>query len=216
MPPIRVGLIGLGPKPTIGFRLGLWSALAHLPSIEALPEYQLVAIANSTAESARKAIVTHGLPDTVKAYGSPEDLASDPDVDLVVVSVKVQKHFQLAKPAILQKKNVFVEWPLGASIEESEELTKLAKASGVKTLVGLQGHASKLSLKMAELVASGKIGRVLSTSVSIPSSMTFEDGWLHGDEYALDMKSGVNEYWVSFGHCESLPAFVHHSLICGD
>lgn len=204
MPPIRVGLVGLGPKGTAGFVPGLWSTMSHLPSIQALPGYELVAVANSTADSARKSIAAHDLPASVKPYGSAEDLANDPDVELVVVSVHVDKHFRLAKPAILAKKDVFVEWPLGASLDESEELTRLAAASGVKTAVGVQGHSSKLSLKLAELVASGKIGRVLSTSVSSSSRPMAKKGWLQGAEYVLDMNSGGNEVNILFGHCEYL------------
>ncbi|SPO05380.1 related to dehydrogenases and related proteins [Cephalotrichum gorgonifer] len=199
MSPIRVGLVGLAPKGPEAAFIGLWSVIAHLPSIQALPEYELVAVANSTVESAQKSIDSHGLPSSVKAYGSPEDLADDPDVDLVVVSVQVGKHFRLAKPAILKKKNVFVEWPLGASLEESEELTKLASANGIKTTVGVQGQPSKYSLKMRELIAGGKIGKVLSTSVSASSSFV-KNSWLQSAQYILDMDSGGNEFTVVFGH----------------
>lgn len=202
MSPIRVGLIGLGPKHTGAVTPGAWSSIAHIPSIQLLPAYELVAVANSTAESARKAIAEHGLPASVKAYGSAEDLANDPDVDLVVVSVRVGKHFQLSKPAILKKKDILVEWPLGASLEESEELTRLAAANGVKTAMGLQGVAGKLALKMRELVAGGKIGRVLSTSVSSSSSFVTKHGWVQGAEYILDMNSGGNDFWIIFGHCK--------------
>ncbi|KAL6411926.1 Galactose/lactose metabolism regulatory protein GAL80 [Ilyonectria robusta] len=132
MAPIRVGLIGLStshfPEP------GCWAAFVHLPSILNSPDYKLVAIANSTVQSARNSIAAHGLPSTIKAYGSPEDLANEPEVDLVVVSVRVGKHFELTQPAILSKKSVFVEWPLGASLAEAQQLTELAQANGVKTM----------------------------------------------------------------------------------
>ncbi|SPO06526.1 uncharacterized protein DNG_09216 [Cephalotrichum gorgonifer] len=153
MAPIRVGLIGLGPKGTGEFAYSLWSAVSHLPSIQALPQYELVAVANSTVESAKRSIASHALPSTVKAYGSPEDIANDPNVDLVVISVYVGKHLRLAKPAILAKKDIIVEWPLGASLAETEELAELAKGSGAKVGVAAQGHASKISLKLKELVA---------------------------------------------------------------
>ncbi|MBE3047984.1 Gfo/Idh/MocA family oxidoreductase [Candidatus Bathyarchaeota archaeon] len=201
MSPIRVGLIGLGPKAA-DFGPGLWSSVAHIPSIQALPQYELVAVANSTVESARRSIASHGLPASVKAYGSSEDLANDPNVDLVVVSVHVDKHSKLAKPAIQANKDVFVEWPLGATLEESEELTKLAAARGVRTAAGVQNHSSKISLKLAELVSSGKIGRVLSSSVSSSSSTVAKNGWYQGAEFMLDMNSGGNDFNIMFGHCE--------------
>lgn len=47
-----------------------------------------------------------------KAYSSAEYIAKDPDVDLVVISVKLPFHRDLALPALKAGKDVFVEWPL--------------------------------------------------------------------------------------------------------
>lgn len=202
MAKIRVGLIGLGSHKN-SLAPGAWGALAHLAPLRDLPEYEIVALANSSVESAQKSIAFHGLPAGTKAYGSPEDLARDPDVDLVVVSVNVGKHFELAKPALENKKDIFVEWPLGASLEESEELTRLAQANGVKAIVGVQARASPVVLKLKELVASGKIGRVVSSTVIGHTSAFPHDTWITGAEYYLDFKSGGNEYHILFGHCKS-------------
>ena len=141
MPPIRVGLIGLAATTDISLT-GAWGVNAHLRSIQCLDDYELVAVANSSVESAQKSIDYHELPSSTKAYGSPEDIAADPNVDLVVVSVSVSKHYELAKPAIQHKKDIFVEWPLAASPALAEELTNLATANGVRTIVGLQGRSS--------------------------------------------------------------------------
>ena len=141
MAPIRVGLIGLAATTRVTMT-GAWAVNAHLKSIQALPdEYELVAVANSSVESAQRSIEFHKLPATTKAYGRPEDIAADPNVDLVVVSVDANKHLQLAKPALLRKKMAFVEWPLGNSLAEAEELTKLAADAGVRSMVGLQGRS---------------------------------------------------------------------------
>ena len=140
MAPIRTGLIGLAATATPSI-LGAWGVMAHLRSIQGLPDdYELVAVANSSVESAQRSIDFHKLHATVKAYGSPEEIAADPNVELVVVSVAVSRHFFLAKPALEHKKAVFVEWPLGASLKEAEDMVKLASANGVKTMVGVQGR----------------------------------------------------------------------------
>ena len=141
MAPIRVGLIGLGcvNEHTM---LGGWGVNAHLRSIQALPnEYKVVAVANSTVESAQKSIEFHKLPAGTKAYGNPDDIAADPNVDLVVVSVNVARHYELTKPAIEHKKAVFVEWPLSVTTAQAERLASLAASKGVRTMVGLQGRA---------------------------------------------------------------------------
>ncbi|KAK5654678.1 hypothetical protein OQA88_7002 [Cercophora sp. LCS_1] len=199
MAPIRVGIIGLGAQSG-AFGPGFWGVQAHLPHLQASPAYEIVALCNSSAESARKSIEFHKLPATTAAYGNAEDLAKDPNVDLVVVSVQVQKHFQLAKPAIQHGKDVFVEWPLGASIQESEELTRLAKEAGVKTMVGVQARASRLVVAVKRLLAEGKIGKVISSHVLGNACLLPVDVWWEGTEYYQDMKSGGNEFYIHFGH----------------
>lgn len=202
MAPIRVGLIGLSSSKPDSMTIGAWAHLAHLPYLLSSPDYEIVALANSSQEAAEKAVKVYNLPATTKAYGSPEEIASDPDVDLIVISVMVMKHYQLAKPALLAKKNVFVEWPLGASLAESEELAALAKENGVRTIVGLQARADPLVDKLKELLESGQIGEIMSSSVLGPMSGLPTDSWFDGGEYYLDMKNGGNHFMIFFGHCK--------------
>jgi predicted dehydrogenase len=202
MAPIRVGFIGLSSNKIDGLAPGYWGNLAHLPHLLSSPDYEIVALANSSKEAAQKAVKAYNLPATTKAYGSPEEIADDPDVDLIVISVAVMKHYQLAKPALLAKKKVFVEWPLGASLAESEELAALAKENGVRTIVGLQARADPLVDKLKEILESGKIGDLTSSSVLGPMSGLPTDVWFEGAEYYLDLKNGGNHFTIFFGHCK--------------
>ncbi|RFU30816.1 hypothetical protein B7463_g5527, partial [Scytalidium lignicola] len=198
--PIRVGLIGLSQQSGQGeIGPGTWAVRAHLPYLLASPKYEIVALANSSTENAKASIASHKLGPQVKAYGNPDDLANDPDVDLVVISVIVTKHLMLAKPALLAGKDVCVEWPLGANITEAEELAKLAASKGVKTAVGLQARSSPLVVKLRELIKSGKIGKITSTSVVGSFNYPY-DTWMAGAEYYLDIESGGNTLTITFGH----------------
>jgi predicted dehydrogenase len=143
----------------------------------------------------------YGLPEATKAYGSHEELANDPSVDLVVISVNVAKHLELAKPALEKKKDIFVEWPLGAGLAQSEELASLAEAAGVRTSVGVQARADPMVVKLKEIVESGQIGKVLNSSAWVGSSILPRDAWAEGAEYYLDHKSGGNDLFIWFGHC---------------
>jgi predicted dehydrogenase len=102
MPPIRIGLVG--PPKTASFTNG-WAVRAHLPAIQASPNYKIVAVCNSTKASAQESIDTHNLGPKVKAYGSAEHLAQDPRVDLVVVATKLANHYPIAKHALLAGKD---------------------------------------------------------------------------------------------------------------
>ena len=61
--PIKVGIIGLSHP--IGF-----GAVAHLPYLKQSSKYKIVAVANSSVESAQKAIENYGLPKDTKSYGN--------------------------------------------------------------------------------------------------------------------------------------------------
>lgn len=65
MAPIKVGFIGLSTKG--------WAKGAHLPYLKASPEYEVVAVCNSSVESAEKAIEVFELSGA-KGYGDPESL----------------------------------------------------------------------------------------------------------------------------------------------
>lgn len=201
--PIRVGIIGLGAKAG-SMVPGVWAARAHLPYLVSSPDYLITAVCNSSASSAQASIDFHSLGSDVKAYGTPEDIANDPNVDLVVVTVRVGLHYVLTKPALLAGKDVFVEWPLAANIAEVEELTQLAKDKGVKTIVGLQARASPVVAKIRDLVHSGKLGKILSSTVVGSFSAFPNTVWLEGAEYYLDAQAGAGIFKIFFGHCESL------------
>ncbi|KAL8652189.1 MAG: hypothetical protein Q9210_002824 [Variospora velana] len=159
---IHLGIIGLSADQSA------WANMAHVQAIKPggplAHQYKLTALATSKPESATAAAEFHGVP-VEKAYSKPEDIASDPDVDMVVVSVQVPMHKQLAMPALHAKKDVFVEWPLGANLAEAEEMAALAKKQGVKTYVCLQTRLQPALVKAKELVASGALGRIISTTV---------------------------------------------------
>ncbi|KAI9158869.1 Galactose/lactose metabolism regulatory protein GAL80 [Paramyrothecium foliicola] len=202
MAPIRVGIVGLAHNsPSVKpLDPGTWGVAAHLTPVTRSPNYELVAVCNSSLQSAQKVIESHGLPSHVKAYGNVEEMAADPDVALIVVSVGVQKHFQVAKPAITHKKDVFVEWPLAASLDEAEELTKLAREQGVRTVVGAQIRADPLILKVKELIKSGAIGKVTSSVLTACTSSVEFDAMQDTMAYFLDWHSGGNVFTVYVGH----------------
>lgn len=197
-------MIGLAAveSSTLGPRT--WGVVSFLPTFVNSPDYEIVAVCNSTVASALQAIETHKLPTTTKAYGSPNDLANDPNVDLVVVSVLVTKHFMLAEPALLSKKQVFVEWPLGASTNEAERLTELARANNLKTIVGVQARADPVIVKTKQLINSGVLGTITSTTVIGSTSSIPSDVWFKGSEFYLDMRTGANVFHVYFAHCKYL------------
>jgi predicted dehydrogenase len=200
MVPIRVALIGLSQAAKTS-----WASTAHLPfllSERGKKKYQIVALLNSSKEAAIKAIQAYALPDSVKAYGSAEDLAKDDEVDLVVCTTRVDVHYGTIEPSIKAGKDVFVEWPLAENVKRATELRDLARQSGSRTVLGLQGRVAPSVGKVKELVEQGAIGKVLSSTLQANTIYGGGNSMSEGLAYFLDKKVGGNPVIIALGHSE--------------
>ena len=199
MAPIRVGIIGLSTSAKTS-----WASSAHLPYLKAATDkYQIVALCNSSVESAQKSISQYGLSPSTKAYGDTNDLAKDPDVDLVVCSVRVDRHLSTTRPSIEAGKDVFVEWPLASNVDDAKTLADLARQKNVRCMVGLQGRTSPVLLRVKSLIESGKIGKLLSSSVVASGITRTRDNVPEGLRYFMDKKVGGNFVTIGMGHSKA-------------
>ena len=208
MAPIRVGIIGLRAVVQEGYTPGTWG-LQHLHALVASPHYEVTAVCNTTTESAQRAIDIHGLSNA-KAYGSPEDIAADPNVDWVLVSVDVAKHVFLMSPALKHKKNVLVEFPVAPTASEVRKLVALAKENSVKVVAGSQARADPISKKLHELVKTGEIGDVVSTTMVGHIPLVTADGWPHVQKDFLDVNTGISRSKGVLGH-----SMLHQPILFG-
>jgi UDP-2-acetamido-3-amino-2,3-dideoxy-glucuronate N-acetyltransferase len=92
--------------------------------------------------------------------GSFAELLSDRTLDAVIIAAPAEKHYTLAREALLAGKHVFVEKPLALRMEEGRELVDLAASCKKTLMVGhiLQFHPAVLKLK--ELIDSGELGKI--------------------------------------------------------
>jgi predicted dehydrogenase len=99
---LGVGIIGANPERG-------WASRAHVPAIQASPAFRLAAVATTRAHSARQARELFGAD---HAFTDAASIAQDPDVDVVVATVKVPAHVELVRTALEAGKHVYCEWPL--------------------------------------------------------------------------------------------------------
>ncbi|KAI5364550.1 Putative gfo/Idh/MocA-like oxidoreductase, NAD(P)-binding domain superfamily [Septoria linicola] len=204
---IKVALIGLSQSAKTS-----WAADGHLPyllSDRGRSKYSIVALLNSTQDAAKRAIGYYGLAADTKAYSSPHELAADPQIDLVVCATRVDVHYSTIRPSIESGKAVFVEWPLAENATRASELAELAKMSGSRTIIGLQGRVAPAVVKVREILQQGDLGRVLSSSVQAYSPWSQRDTISEGLSYFLDKKVGGNPITIAFGH---MIDFIHSVL----
>ena len=170
--------------------------MAHVPALGAVPGLVLHAVATRNEKSARAAADAFGAPLWFADAGA---MIAHEEVDAVVVAVRATGHFALVKQALLAGKPVYCEWPFTRSIEEARELDDLARERGAVTAVGLQGRFSPWVRQVRDVVASGRLGRILSTSLTAFDELTL--GSIdQSNAYLLDVRNGANPLTIHSGH----------------
>jgi predicted dehydrogenase len=197
MAPIRVGFIGLSAK-------GSWAAGAHLPYLASTPRYTITALCTSSPDAAHASIAAHSLPSTTKVYASPAELAADKDIDLVVISIRVDKHYDAMLPVLKAGKDCYVEWPLASTHAQAKELVELARQSRSRVMVGLQNQQVPTMQKLKQLVASGRLGRLLAVGV-VGNGLIGGPAISKSIEYTTSIPVGATMINIAGGHCRFSP-----------
>jgi predicted dehydrogenase len=188
-PPVRIGVIGATPARG-------WGTAAHLPALAALEEFEVTAVSTTRLTTARATAEVFGIP---LAFADDDELISHPDVDAVAITVKVPEHDRLIRAALAAGKHVFSEWPLGVDLGQATALAELARASGVRHIVGLQGYHAPGARFVRELIERGDIGPPLSVSV-VAAGGPAGRRTPQANLYATDVAAGATVLSISTGH----------------
>jgi predicted dehydrogenase len=185
---LGVGIVGVSPVRG-------WAATAHIPALRALPNYEIRALSAHNAESARAAGDVFGVS---AVFSDHEQLVTQPDIDVVAVTVKAPHHRELVSAALAAGKAVYCEWPLGRDLDDARAMAALAAKQGVHTVVGLQARQAPAIEFVQQLLRNGYVGEVLSTTMvglSIPGDVVGQP-----NAYMLDKTNGANLLTVPVGH----------------
>jgi predicted dehydrogenase len=151
---IRVGIIGTGG----------WARYGHIPVLQALQGFDVVALAGRNKEKVQKYADEFGIG---MAYGNAEELIAHPTIDLVVVLAPTPEHGRLSAAAIAAGKDVYSEWPLSTSTAESERILAQAQAQGVKHVIGLQRRFSPAVRYLKHLMQENYVGTLRGVRMSV-------------------------------------------------
>lgn len=88
------------------------------------------------------------------------EIVGDDDIDAVTIVTPVRFHFDMAKASLLAGKHTFVEKPMAASVEQCEELVRIARDKGLTLMVGHTFVYSTPVRRIKEIVDSGELGEV--------------------------------------------------------
>jgi predicted dehydrogenase len=145
---LRVGIVGAGS--IVRNR--------HLPGLKKHPEVDIVAVSNSSYESAQK-FCDQNLPQATPMQNWV-DLVALPDIDIVWIGTPPYMHSAVTISALEAGKHVFCQARMAMDVAEAEEmLTAAQRFPQLVTMLCPPPYGLRGDLLVKKLLAEGHIGR---------------------------------------------------------
>jgi predicted dehydrogenase len=132
-------------------------------ALSTLPNAELVAVASRNAVKAESFAKNHQIP---RAYGSYEELARDPEIDVVYIATPHSEHLENSLLCMRHGKSVLCEKALAVNAREAGEMVKVARAQNVFLMEAMIPRHIPLLQKVMQWVDDGRIGEVRMVKAS--------------------------------------------------
>ena len=139
-----------------------------LPAIIEASNSQLVAIASRRAGAAKATLEKYAPcnANNVTCYDDMKSLINDKNIDAIYCPMANEEHAEWAIKAINAGKHVLIEKPMATKLSDINAIEVAAKANDVKVMEGFMYRFHPQHIRVAEIVASGVIGDILSVRSS--------------------------------------------------
>lgn len=112
---------------------------------------------------------------TVKTYGDFRELIKDGSIDAVAISTPDHWHSEPVVAGALAGKDIYVQKPLSMTIAEGRAVSDTVKAKGRIFQIGSQQRSTSQFRLACELVRNGRIGKIHTVKVGLPTDPGGED-----------------------------------------
>jgi predicted dehydrogenase len=156
---VRLGHIGTGGQGT-----------SLLRNFLTVPGAASVAIADPYRERRERAgrFVQEAQGAAPRLYNDFRELLADPGIDAVVIATPDHWHVPVGLAAVRAGKGVYIEKPLGYSLEQNRLMLEAVRKHGVVFQYGTQQRSQELIRRGIEVVLNGGIGRVERVEIWAP------------------------------------------------
>jgi predicted dehydrogenase len=166
----RLGIVGCGKVTT----------MFHLKAIEEVEEVTVVAVAD--LDRARMEDVRRK-SGAERGYTDPNELLSDPDVEVVAINTPPRFHEETAVEALRAGKHVLCEKPLAQSVEGCARIKEAQGGSGLVVLP-VHNYAFTPCLETARgIIMSGEIGKIQRIKLKFDNNL-----WSYGPKTDFRMR----------------------------
>ncbi|KAK9959192.1 hypothetical protein ABG768_011267 [Culter alburnus] len=128
-------------------------------ALKTLPpeQHQVVAVAARDLKRAQEFAQKHSIP---RAYGSYDELAKDPEIDVVYVGTIHPRHLSVGALFMNAKKNILCEKPLAMNLKEVQEMIVTAKKNDVFLMEAVWTRFFPASVEISRLLSQKEVGEV--------------------------------------------------------
>jgi len=133
--------------------------IAHTvtPALVALPEIECYAVASRNMERAKAFAEEFGF---AKAYGSYEEMLSDPEVQLVYITTPHSHHYEQILLCLEYGKNVICEKAFTVNAKQAKKVFETAKEKGLYVAEAIWTRYMPSRKMIQQIIDSGVIGKL--------------------------------------------------------
>lgn len=130
-----------------------------IPGMMLADNAELIAVMDTNGEAAKKVKEKYN---ALYAFDSVDELLAIEEIDAVYIASPVFCHKEQVEAAAKAGKHILLEKPIGLDIAEAEEIIKICEKANIKLGVGFMMRYAAYHEKMKEIIAEGRIGKLVS------------------------------------------------------
>ncbi len=140
-------------------------------AVNYVPDAKLYACASRDAAKAENFAKGSGAE---KFYGSYEELAADPDIDIIYVASPMSCHYENVKLCFEHGKNVLCEKSITINSEQLAELISIAKEKDLFFMEAMWTKCLPAFLKAKQWFSEGRIGEIKAIRADFSNPVEFD------------------------------------------
>ena len=164
------------------------------PTMAALPEITCYAVASRSLEKAQKFADALGFQ---KAYGSYEEMLSDPEVDLVYIATPHSHHFEHMNLCLDHGKAVLCEKAFALNAAQAKAIRQKASEKGVFVAEAIWTRYMPSRQIINDILASGIIGKPNTLTGNLSYSMAAKER-IHNPALGGGTLLDIGVYGINF------------------
>ena len=126
-----------------------------------------IILENAEAKKMEYIEKTGASENSVHTYTDYKEMLEKEDIDVVTIATESGYHAEIAIYSMKKGVNALVEKPMALSVEDSNEMIKVAKNNNVKLAVCHQNRFNKPIKKLREAIDDDKFGRIINGTARI-------------------------------------------------